>query len=196
MIRGALRPPRRSPAPPSPRRRRRSSGQVHNRCICHMIYDMILHHIYIYRERERYNCIETLDSWVRKAEVGRPRAPEAAERQARGVLSAHLLARPADYTWPAFETNRLHGQFSKVQSGKEMGPAPGRFELPKGILKGAWATVLGFETLYMKFCESKLWELTVESRSAAMLILALLRILIMILLLLVLYERSYNHYYY
>ena len=40
-----------------------------------------------------------------------------------------------------------YGQFSKVQSGR-MGPAPGRFELPKGVLGGKSAMVLGFETIH------------------------------------------------
>ena len=59
------------------------------------------------------------------------------------------------------ERRRTHGQFSKVQSGK-MGPAPGRFDVSKGILTWTWAMVLGFETLTFKFRELKAWELTVS----------------------------------
>ena len=39
-----------------------------------------------------------------------------------------------------------YGQLSKVSSGKT-GPAPGGFELPKGILGRKQATVLGLWTL-------------------------------------------------
>ena len=53
-----------------------------------------------------------------------------------------------------------HGQLSKAQSGKT-GPAPGRFEFSKGMLDWQWAIILGFETLDLKCCELKLWELTV-----------------------------------
>ena len=35
---------------------------------------------------------------------------------------------------PGRDPSHPHGQFSKVQSGR-MGPAPGRFELSKGMLK-------------------------------------------------------------
>ena len=38
----------------------------------------------------------------------------------------------------------------------------GDFELPKDILRSRQATVLGFETFNLKFCESKLGELTVS----------------------------------
>ena len=62
-----------------------------------------------------------------------------------------------------FETNCREStsvKFSKVQSGK-MSPAPGRCELSKGMLKWTYTMFLGFETLKLKCCELKLWELTV-----------------------------------
>ena len=39
---------------------------------------------------------------------------------------------------------------------------PGRHESSKGILKGSWAVVLRFEALSLRFCELKLWELTIS----------------------------------
>ena len=56
--------------------------------------------------------------------------------------------------WRLDEVGSVCGQFSRVQSGK-MGPAPGRFDLSKGISKSSSAMVLGFETLNLKSSELK-----------------------------------------
>ena len=48
-----------------------------------------------------------------------------------------------------------YGQVSTVKSGR-FGPAPGRFELSKGISKGKYTMALGSETLDLKFCELEL----------------------------------------
>ena len=52
---------------------------------------------------------------------------------------------------------------SKFQSG-EIGSAPERFELSKGMFRSILAMVLGFETLNLKLCESKLRELAVKRK--------------------------------
>ena len=51
------------------------------------------------------------------------------------------------------------GQLSEARSG-DTGPAPGRSQLAKGTLERKRARVLGFETLELKLCNSKVRELT------------------------------------
>ena len=55
----------------------------------------------------------------------------------------------------------LYGQYSEVQPGKTA-PAPGSFELSKGILRSAQAMRLGFEPLTLNFRDSNLRELTIR----------------------------------
>ena len=93
---------------------------------------------------------------------------DAGDQWMRHDILPRRPGRGATCPSPPWPTRRRggdgYGQFSKVQSG-EMGPAPGIFELSKGILKWTWAMILGFETLDWFSSKSNLWELTVCTSS-------------------------------